>query len=113
MTHICMKCSIVTINRNNASGLEKTMQSVASQTFKDFEYIIIDGASTDASVDVIKAREADFAHIKWMSEPDSGIYNAMNKGIRMATGDYVQFLNSGDCLAAPDVMESFGVETEI
>jgi glycosyltransferase involved in cell wall biosynthesis len=100
-----MKLSLVTINRNNAAGLEKTMQSVASQTFKDFEYIVIDGASTDGSVDVIKAHDADFAHFKWVSEPDSGIYNAMNKGLRMASGEYIQILNSGDCLAAPDVTE--------
>lgn len=105
MTHICMKCSIVTINRNNAAGLEKTMQSVVSQTFKDIEFIVIDGASTDGSVDVIKAHEVDFAHFKWVSEPDSGIYNAMNKGLRMASGEYIQILNSGDCLAAPDVTE--------
>ena len=98
-----MKLSIITINRNNAVGLEKTLQSVAAQTFKDFEYIVVDGASTDDSVNVIKAHESDFAHLKWVSEPDSGIYNAMNKGIRMASGDYIQILNSGDCLAATDV----------
>jgi glycosyltransferase involved in cell wall biosynthesis len=99
------RLSIVTINRNNASGLEKTMQSVASQTFKGFEYIIIDGVSTDESVAVIKKHEKEFVDLKWVSEPDSGIYNAMNKGIRMASGDYIQILNSGDCLAAPDVSE--------
>ena len=100
-----MKLSIITINRNNAAGLEKTLQSVASQTFKEFEYVIIDGASTDGSVEVIKKYEAQFAHLRLVSEPDSGIYNAMNKGIRMATGDYIQILNSADCLAAPDVTE--------
>lgn len=98
-----MKLSIITINRNNAIGLEKTMRSVANQTFKEFEYIVVDGASTDGSVDVIKKIEPEFAHLKWVSEPDSGIYNAMNKGIRMASGDYIQILNSADCLAAPDV----------
>lgn len=100
-----MRLSIITINRNNAAGLEKTMQSVAAQTFREFEYIVVDGASTDNSVNVIKAHENDFAHLKWVSEPDSGIYNAMNKGIRMASGDYIQILNSGDCLATPDVTE--------
>ena len=100
-----MRLSIITINRNNAAGLEKTMQSVAAQTFREFEYIVVDGASTDDSVNVIKAHENDFAHLKWASEPDSGIYNAMNKGIRMASGNYIQILNSGDCLAAPDVTE--------
>lgn len=100
-----MKLSIITINRNNAGGLDKTIQSVASQTYKDFEYIVVDGASTDGSVDVIKKYESQFAHLKWVSEPDTGIYNAMNKGIRMAAGEYIQILNSADCLAAPDVTE--------
>ena len=99
-----MKLTIITINRNNAAGLEKTLQSVAAQTFKEFEYVVVDGASTDGSVEVIKRYESQFAHLKWVSEPDSGIYNAMNKGIRMASGDYIQILNSADCLAAPDVM---------
>lgn len=107
-----MRLSIITINRNNASGLEKTMQSVATQTFKEFEYIVIDGASTDDSVEVVKAHVADFDRLQWVSEPDSGIYNAMNKGIRMATGDYVQILNSGDCLAADDVLERMLAELE-
>lgn len=98
-----MKLSIITINRNNAAGLEKTMLSVAAQTFKDFEYVVIDGASTDGSVEVIKKLEHEFAHLKWVSEPDSGIYNAMNKGLRMASGDYIQILNSADSMAAPEV----------
>ena len=100
-----MRLSIITINRNNAVGLEKTLQSVATQTFKEFEYIVIDGASTDGSVEVIGKFERQFAHLKWVSEPDTGIYNAMNKGIRMASGDYIQILNSADCLAFEDVTE--------
>lgn len=100
-----MELSIITINRNNAAGLEKTLQSVTDQTFKEFEYIVVDGASTDGSVEVIKKYESKFAHLKWISEPDKGIYNAMNKGMRMASGAYIQILNSGDCLAAPDVVE--------
>ena len=100
-----MKLSIVTINRNNALGLERTLQSVVNQTYKEFEYIIVDGASTDDSVTVIRKFVSEFAHLKWVSEPDKGIYNAMNKGIRMATGDYIQILNSADCLAAPEVTE--------
>ena len=99
-----MILSIITINRNNADGLEKTMRSVAAQTFGDFEYVVIDGASTDKSVEVIRSFEASFGgRLKWVSEPDKGIYNAMNKGIGMASGDYLQFLNSGDCLTAEDV----------
>lgn len=101
-----MKLSIVTINRNNATGLEKTMRSVASQTFKGFEYIVVDDASTDGSIEVVQKFASQFGErMKWISEPDDGIYNAMNKGVRMASGDYIQILNSGDCLAASDVTE--------
>lgn len=100
-----MKLSIVTINRNNATGLEKTMRSVASQTFKEFEYIVVDGASTDGGVDVIKKLESEFAHLKWVSEPDKGIYNAMNKGIIMSSGEYVMILNSSDLIASSTVIE--------
>ena len=101
-----MTLTIITINRNNAAGLEKTMLSVASQTRKDIEYVVVDGASTDGSVDMIRRLEKDFAgRLKWISEPDGGIYNAMNKGIGMASGDYLQFLNSGDRLASEDVTE--------
>ena len=88
--------SIITINRNNAAGLEKTIQSVVNQTFTDFEYIIIDGASDDNSVEIIK-KYADKINF-WVSEPDTGIYNAMNKGIKKAQGEYCLFLNSGDWL---------------
>jgi glycosyltransferase involved in cell wall biosynthesis len=107
-----MKLSIITINRNNAEGLEKTLRSVAAQSFREFEYIVIDGASTDGSVEVIKRYETQFAHLKWVSEPDKGIYNAMNKGIRMASGDYIQILNSADCLATDDVTEQMLVALE-
>lgn len=99
-----MKLSIVTINRNNAEGLRKTIESVVSQTFKDFEYIVIDGASTDNSVDVIKTSQTEGLNFMWISEPDSGIYNAMNKGIKMSNGEYCLFLNSGDFLIARDVL---------
>ena len=92
-----MKLSIVTINYNNAEGLRKTMESVLAQTYTEIEYIIVDGASTDGSVDVIREL-ATRPTIKWVSEKDTGIYNAMNKGIRMATSEYIQILNSGDIL---------------
>jgi Glycosyltransferases involved in cell wall biogenesis len=99
-----MILSIITINRNNTVGLEKTMRSVASQIGGDFEYIVIDGASTDGSVEVIRSFEDSLGErLKWLSEPDKGIYNAMNKGIGMATGDYLQFLNSGDSLVSDDI----------
>lgn len=97
------KLSIITINYNNAVGLEKTIRSVIAQTSTDFEYIIIDGGSTDGSLDVIKQHERKLNY--WVSEPDRGIYQAMNKGIRQANGEYCQFLNSGDYLLTPDVTE--------
>ncbi len=86
--------SIITINYNNAKGLERTIQSIVQQTFSDFEYIVIDGGSTDASVDVIKKYANEISY--WVSEPDKGIYNAMNKGVAKAQGEYLLFINSGD-----------------
>ncbi len=108
-----MKLSIITINYNNATGLKNTLDSVAAQTYTDFEHIIVDGASTDGSVEIIREYEQSLAsnlsplasHLKWISESDTGIYNAMNKGIRMAHGEYLLFLNSGDFLISEDVLE--------
>lgn len=133
-----MKLSIITINYNNAEGLRKTLASVAAQTYPNIEHIIVDGNSTDGSVDVIREYADEQAmrlqgyeairqennkantlpnrpiaqspnrppkHVLWISEPDKGIYNAMNKGIRMATGEYCQFLNSGDLLLNPNVTQ--------
>lgn len=137
-----MKLSIITINYNNAEGLRKTLASVASQSYRNIEHIIIDGGSTDGSVDIIREYENTIKRsvtinqftiqVKWLSEPDKGIYNAMNKGIEIALGrrivntdhttssnslnvnrstlnesqsDYIQILNSGDLLASPDVTE--------
>ena len=91
-----MKLSIITVNLNNGEGLQKTIDSVIRQTYKDFEFLIIDGGSNDGSLEIIK-RYAGAVNY-WVSEPDTGIYNAMNKGIRKATGDYLLFLNSGDSL---------------
>lgn len=115
-----MKLSIITINYNNAEGLRRTLASVTAQTYRDLEHIIIDGGSTDDSVDVIKEymslnpnKDPFFKHaIKWISEKDNGIYNGMNKGLRMATGSYIEILNSGDVLAAPDVTERMVKEVE-
>lgn len=115
-----MRLSIITINYNNASGLRKTLTSVASQTYRDIEHIIIDGGSKDGSVEAIKEyvaanpdRDPFFKHtIKWVSEEDNGIYNAMNKGIKKSTGAYVQILNSGDIFANMDVVERMVAEIE-
>jgi glycosyltransferase involved in cell wall biosynthesis len=129
-----LKLTIITINLNNALGLRKTIESVVNQTSHEFEYIIIDGGSTDGSVDIIKSftnippgiytpitytpepmpsrftglhfvSHAPCPIVYWLSEPDSGIYSAMNKGILKAIGEYCQFLNSGDCLSAIDSTE--------
>lgn len=97
------KISIITVNLNNAENLKKTIESVLMQTYSDIEYLIIDGASKDESVDIIKDHEKDLAY--WCSEKDNGIYDAMNKGIKKSTGDYLLFLNSGDTLVASDVLE--------
>ena len=121
------KLSVITINFNNSCGLRKTVQSVISQTYRDFEYIIIDGQSSDGSVEVIES----FTNIQpgvyspfvstinnpepcapcpvpitfWLSEPDDGIYQAMNKGIRQARGEYLLFLNSGDYFVNNEVLQ--------
>jgi glycosyltransferase involved in cell wall biosynthesis len=107
-----MKISIITINRNNKDGLRKTMQSVLDQDFDDFEYIVVDGASDDGSLDVIQEFEPQFAQkgkvpFQYESKPDRGIFHAMNKGIVKANGEYLLFLNSGDYLVAPTVLTSF------
>ncbi len=94
--------SVITINYNNANGLQKTIKSVVDQTFQDFEFIVIDGNSTDTSVEVIKQNQR-INH--WLSEKDKGIYDAQNKGIEKATGNYLLFLNSGDALVNRIVLE--------
>ena len=98
-----MKLSIVTINYNNRAGVRKTMESVFAQTCKDFEYIVIDGASTDGSAEYIRAHADQLTY--WVSEKDTGIYNAMNKGVRAAKGEYLLMLNSGDFLVDDRVIE--------
>lgn len=102
-----MKLTIITINFNNAPGLRKTIVSVFEQAFHDFEYIVIDGASTDGSVEIIQQfNDSTIQHFSWISESDLGIYNAMNKGVRMAKGEYIHFLNSGDWLVDSSVVEN-------
>lgn len=98
-----MKYSIITVNFNNKEGLRKTIESVIHQTFHDFEFIIIDGGSTDGSVDVLKEYDAQINY--WVSEADNGIYQGMNKGIKKATGEYLNFMNSGDCFYNEEVLQ--------
>ncbi len=104
-----MKLSIITINRNNAEGLRKTMESVLAQAYRDFEYIVVDGASSDHSVEVIKEltndRVNELKNFTWITEPDTGIYEAMNKGLKMCQGEYTLMLNSGDYLVDEHVIE--------
>lgn len=98
-----IKISVVTINYNNPLGLKKTIESVVNQTYKDFEYIIIDGGSKEEDVSTIKSYQNHISY--WVSEPDKGIYNAMNKGIKKATSDFVIFINSGDNFTNLTVLE--------
>jgi glycosyltransferase involved in cell wall biosynthesis len=97
--------SIITINYNNLQGLKKTIASVVNQTWRDFEFIIIDGGSTDGSAPYIKSQTETIDY--WVSEPDKGIYNAMNKGVKIAKGEYLLFLNSGDFLNSLTSLEDF------
>lgn len=138
MNHYKMKLSIITITYNNAEGLRRTIQSVQAQTFRDFEHIIVDGGSTDGSVEIIRqyadseairlegykairqekngkaddtlpnrpiASSPNRHEICWISEKDRGVYDAQNKGIRLAHGEYCYFLNAGDTFCADDVLE--------
>lgn len=98
-----VKLTIITINYNNLEGLKKTLSSVINQSFKNFEFIVIDGSSTDGSVQYLDANKSEIS--KMISEPDSGIYNAQNKGIKLSEGDYLLFLNSGDYLHDNNVIE--------
>ena len=97
------KLSIITVNLNNKAGLQKTIESVFSQTFTDYEYLVIDGGSEDGSKELIKKYENKFVYC--VSEKDKGIYDAMNKGILRADGEYVLFLNSGDYLIDKEVLD--------
>ncbi|WP_282134435.1 glycosyltransferase family 2 protein [Seonamhaeicola maritimus] len=103
--------SIITVNFNDSKGLEKTVKSVRSQNYTNFEHIIIDGNSTDGSKQVIEKHKDSFGY--WVSEPDSGIYNAMNKGVEKAKGDYLLFLNSGDYFINRKIIQSFASKNTV
>lgn len=101
-----MKISLITATYNSAETLRDTMQSILNQTFKDIEYIVIDGNSSDDTINIIKEFEPQFkGRMRWISEPDNGIYDAMNKGIRMSSSYIVGILNSDDFFASNDVLE--------
>ncbi len=101
-----MKFSILTATFNSEHTLRETMESVLRQTYSDYEYIIIDGNSKDATLDIIKTYEPSFnGRLRYVSEPDKGIYDAMNKGIRMAKGDVIGILNSDDFYTFDDALE--------
>lgn len=102
------KISVVTVCFNAADCIEKTILSVINQTYKNIEYIIIDGGSTDGTVDIIK-KYADCIDY-WVSEPDKGIYDAMNKGIKVATGEWINFMNAGDCFGNMNILQQMEKE---
>ena len=102
-----MKLSIITATYNSERTLRDTMESILNQTFQDFEYIIVDGASKDATLDIIREYEPRFqGKMRYVSEPDKGIYDAMNKGFAMATGDVIGILNSDDFFTSEDVLQA-------
>ncbi|MCJ8210716.1 glycosyltransferase [Mucilaginibacter sp. RS28] len=96
------KLSVITVVYNNVRDIERTVQSVVHQTYRNIEYIVIDGASSDGTLAILKQYSNEIS--KLISEPDKGIYDAMNKGLALATGDYVLFMNSGDEIYAPDTV---------
>lgn len=97
------KVSVITVTYNAGGLLPHTMDNVLAQTYANMEYIVIDGASTDGSQDIIRQRSCD--RLKWISEKDGGIYDAMNKGVGMASGEWVLFMNAGDTFASNDTLE--------
>ena len=106
-----MKVSVITVCYNAIRGIEKTIQSVISQSHDDIEYIVIDGGSTDGTLDVIQKYREKITY--FVSEPDGGIYDAMNKGVRVANGEWINFLNAGDVFASKDaIKESLSIDTE-
>lgn len=113
-----MKISLVTATYNSEATIRDTIESVLNQTYKDIEYWIIDGGSTDGTIDIIQSYESIFTgRLRWISEPDRGIYDAMNKGIEHATGDVVGILNSDDFFTSNDILAivagTFSTEVEI
>ncbi len=107
--------TVVTITRNNIQGLTKTFDSIQKQEFTDFEWLVIDGDSTDKSTDFLKQQKNDKSHeflIRYTSDTDDGIYDAMNKGVKYAYGHYIIFMNAGDQFANPSTLKSIATHTE-
>lgn len=102
-----MKISFITATFNSGKTIVDTMESVLSQTYTDFEYLVIDGSSSDDTIEKVKSYEPRFGdRLRWISEKDRGIYDAMNKGIKMATGDVVGILNSDDYYTDIDILQT-------
>jgi glycosyltransferase len=102
-----MNISIITATYNSAETIQETIESVLSQNDCDFEYVVVDGQSNDGTLDIIKKNESRFnGRMQWISEPDKGIYDALNKGIRLVTGDIIGFLHSDDVFASPSVINT-------
>ena len=99
-----MKVSIITISYNNLEGLKKTYDSIRRQTFADYEWIVIDGGSTDGTTEFLQEHSKELSF--WCSEPDKGVYNAQNKGTKYARGEYSIYMNSGDSFFSDDVLEN-------
>lgn len=97
------KISVITVNYNDKVGLKKTIESVINQTFQDFEFIVVDGGSTDGGKEIIEEYKEKIDY--WFSEPDNGIYSAMNKGIKVAKGEFIIFMNSGDIFCNKEVLD--------
>ena len=102
------KISIITINYNDAIGLSKTIESVVNQNFDDYEFIVIDGGSTDGSLAIIEQNKSKINY--WVSEKDSGVFNAMNKGIKAAKGEFVLFMNGGDCFVSNTILKDISTD---
>lgn len=110
MNNMRNKVTIITVNYNNLEGLKRTIPSVLSQTFHDYEYIVIDGGSTDGSKEYIESQQQGLTY--WVSERDKGIYPAMNKGIAQAHGEYCIFMNSGDHFFSSVALEQAALELD-
>lgn len=109
-----MKLSVITVNYRNLKGLRQTIESVLCQSWTDFEHVIVDGGSEDGTKDLLKSYEVIYAShnisYRWVSEKDNGIYHAMNKGVRLAVGEYCNFLNAGDCFCDKEVLANVCAE---